>query len=46
MTLTAKFAPKLFTGHTVTLGGDIGVNFYLDDEVLDTYAGTKTVPRP
>ena len=33
----------LFTGHTVTLGGDIGVNFYLDDEVLDTYAGTKTV---
>ena len=43
MTLTAKFAPKLFTGHTVTLGGDIGVNFYLDDEVLDTYAGTKTV---
>ena len=43
MTLTAKFAPKLFAGHTVTLGGDIGVNFYLDDEVLDTYAGTKTV---
>ena len=36
-------APKLFTGHTVTLGGDIGVNFYLNPEALEAYAGTKTV---
>ena len=43
ITLTAKFAPKLFAGHTVTLGGDIGVNFYLNPAVLDTYTGTKTV---
>ena len=43
MTLTAKFAPKLFTGHSVTLGGDIGVNFFLNPAVLDTYSGTKTV---
>ena len=43
ITLTAKFAPKLFTGHSVTLGGDIGVNFFLNPAVLDTYTGTKTV---
>lgn len=36
-------APELFWKHSVTLGGDIGVNFYLDDEVLDTYTGAKTV---
>ena len=41
ITLTAKFAPKLFTGHSVTLGGDIGVNFFLNPAVLDTYSGTK-----
>ncbi|MBQ3300256.1 MAG: hypothetical protein IJG99_08250 [Ruminococcus sp.] len=34
---------EFFTGHTVTLGGDIGVNFYLNPAVLDTYDGTKTV---
>ena len=33
--------PKLFTGHSVTLGGDIGVNFFLNPAVLDTYDGTK-----
>ena len=44
ITLTAKFAPvEIFAGHSVTLGGDIGVNFYLDSAVLDTYSGTKTV---
>ena len=36
-------APELFWKHSVTLGGDIGVNFYLDSAVLDTYTGTKTV---
>ncbi len=30
MTLTAKFAPKLFPQHSVSLGGDIGVNFYIN----------------
>ena len=35
--------PKLFVGHTVTLGGDIGVNFYLNPVTLDSYNGTKTV---
>ena len=30
MTLTAKFAPKLFVGHSLTLRGDIGVNFFID----------------
>ena len=34
---------KLFVGHSVTLGGDIGVNFFLNPAVLDTYTGTKTV---
>ena len=43
ITLTAKFAPKLFIGHSVTLGGDIGVNFYLNPAVINTYTGAKTV---
>ena len=45
VTYTAVYtsAPKLFTGHSVTLGGDIGVNFFLNPAVLDTYDGTKTV---
>ena len=48
VTYTAQFdataKPKdLFTGHTVTLGGDIGVNFYLNPEVINTYTGSKTV---
>ena len=40
-----KYVPpaKLFAGHSVTLGGDIGVNFFLNPAVLDTYTGTKTV---
>ena len=44
--VTIKYSapePKLFTGHSVTLGGDIGVNFFLNPAVLDTYTGTKTV---
>ena len=43
ITLTAKFELKLFWKHSVTLGGDIGVNFYLNPAVLDTYTGAKTV---
>ncbi len=46
VTYTAVFtaeAKPLFVAHSVTLGGDIGVNFYLDSAVLDAYAGTKTV---
>ena len=38
-----ELVSKFFAGHTVTLGGDIGVNFYLNPAVLDTYNGTKTV---
>ena len=34
---------KLFVGHNLLLGGDIGVNFYLNPAVLDAYTGTKTV---
>ena len=40
---TYTATPKLFTGHSVTLGGDIGVNFFLNPAVLDAYSGTKTV---
>ncbi|WP_316638123.1 hypothetical protein [uncultured Ruminococcus sp.] len=36
-------APELFWKHSVTLGGDIGVNFYLNPAVIDTYTGAKTV---
>ncbi|MBQ3299043.1 MAG: hypothetical protein IJG99_01970, partial [Ruminococcus sp.] len=43
ITLTAKFERELFWKHSVTLGGDIGVNFYLNPAVLDTYTGAKTV---
>ena len=43
ITLTAKFEGELFWKHSVTLGGDIGVNFYLNPAVLDTYTGAKTV---
>ncbi len=45
VTYTAVFTatPKLFTGHSVTLGGDIGVNFFLNSDVLNNYSGTKTV---
>ena len=42
-TFTAVPKPKLFHKHSVSLGGDIGVNFYLNPEVLDTYNGAKTV---
>ena len=41
--IVATAPVEIFTGHTITLGGDIGVNFYLDSAVLDTYTGTKTV---
>ena len=34
---------KLFVGHNLLLGGDIGVNFYLNPVILDSYNGTKTV---
>ena len=34
---------EIFAGHSVTLGGDIGVNFYLNPAVIDNYSGTKTV---
>ena len=43
ITLTAKFERELFWKHSVSLGGDIGVNFYLNPAVLDTYTGAKTV---
>ena len=36
-------APELFWKHSVTLGGDIGVNFYLNPAVINTYTGAKTV---
>ena len=35
--------PKLFVGHNLDLGGDIGVNFYLNPVILNAYTGTKTV---
>ena len=49
ITLTAKFAPapaSLFTNHSLTLGGDIGVNFYIDPSAAGMTpgeSGTLTV---
>ena len=40
---TYTVTKKLFVGHNLLLGGDIGVNFYLNPEILDSYNGTKTV---
>ena len=41
MTLTAKFAPDLFPQHSITLGGNIGVNFYIDSAAAD-FANAST----
>lgn len=35
MTLTAKFAPDLFPQHSITLGGNIGVNFFINSKTAD-----------
>ncbi|MBQ3265685.1 MAG: hypothetical protein IJH07_07900, partial [Ruminococcus sp.] len=48
VTVKAEFeeapAPvEVFTGHNITLGGDIGVNFFLDKTDYDNLSGTKTV---
>ena len=34
---------EVFTKHSITLGGDIGVNFFLDKTAYDNLSGTKTV---
>ena len=34
---------EVFTKHSITLGGDIGVNFFLDKTAYDNFSGTKTV---
>ena len=48
VTVKAEFeeapAPvEVFTKHSITLGGDIGVNFFLDKTAYDNLSGTKTV---
>ena len=40
---TAPAPVEYFIGHSITLGGDIGVNFFLDKTAYDNLSGTKTV---
>ena len=43
MTLTAKFAPKVFTGNSITLDGNINLNFYIDPSAIPNYADAESV---
>ena len=43
MTLTAKFAPKVFTGNSITLDGNINLNFYIDPNAIPNYADAESV---
>ena len=45
MTLTAKFAPDLFPQHSITLGGNIGVNFYINSAAANFASASEATVK-